>query len=76
MPRWARLLRHAPEASVLAVLAGLVVWTIRAGLHDPDPGRVWATITAWALVGIPTVMDLHHYHVHGHLPQRRSHKWQ
>jgi hypothetical protein len=76
MPWRAWLLRRLLEATVLALVAGLLVWTIRAALQEPDAGGVWATITAWALAGIPAVVDLHHSHRgRGPLPSR-SRKWE
>ncbi len=58
---------------MLALVAGLLVWTIRAPLQERNPGGVRATITAWALVGIPAVLGL--YPRGRHLPPR-SHKWE
>jgi hypothetical protein len=71
--RWALLLPHAAQATLLA---GLVVWTIRAALQQRGLEGPAAVILAWVLIGIPTAVDLHHRRVHGRPPQRRSHKWQ
>ncbi len=55
------------------LVAGLLVWTIRAALQQRGTGGVRATITAGALLGIPAVLDLYRRGC-GHLPPR-SHKW-
>ena len=73
MRRWASLLPHATQTTLLT---GLVVCTIRAALQQRGTQGLGAVILAWGLIGIPTAVDLHHRRVHGRLPQRRSHKWQ
>lgn len=55
------------------VLLGLFVWTIRAALHERDASGVWATITFWAVMGVPAALDLYD-RAHGDLPAR-SDKW-
>lgn len=69
-----RLLRRWPEVSVLLILLGLFVWTIRLALRERGAGGVWATITLWVAMGIPAALDRYD-RAHGHLPPR-SHKWQ